>query len=128
MECFISMDPRGKSTMNAVLVLKKDLTHIKNQYRFLVDLKQKNDTYLSIDVNICEALSSSFAHAVTRLISEEIHRVSNFPYECPLKKVHKCRPVIDLILSGLFFTFRISGILLTISRSIQNLYPRLRLT
>ena len=90
----------GKQTMNAVLVLKKDVIHLINQYRFIVDIKQKNNTYISIDLNICEALTSSFTNVVIRLISEEIHRVSNFPYECPLKKVHNYSRIIDLISSS----------------------------
>lgn len=50
-------------------------------------IKNKTETYLSLDVDICQGLGTSFTNPVTRMVSEEIHRISNFPYDCPLKKV-----------------------------------------
>ncbi|KNC29401.1 hypothetical protein FF38_06594, partial [Lucilia cuprina] len=85
-ECWLSTDAKGQKTMNAILILKVDLNEILNHYKFLLTIKNNTNTYLSLELNICEALGALFTNPVTRMISEEIHRVSNFPYECPIRK------------------------------------------
>ncbi|XP_046805007.1 uncharacterized protein LOC124419453 [Lucilia cuprina] len=85
-ECWLATDVRGQKMMNAVFVLKKDALTLINRYQFLIQLKNNNNSYISMDVDICKALGTSFTNPVTRMVSEEIHRVSNYPYGCPLKK------------------------------------------
>lgn len=73
--------------MNVHLILKKDLYKLIDRFRFMLYVKNRTEPYLSADIDICIGLGTSFTNPVTRMISEEIHRISNYPYECPLKKV-----------------------------------------
>lgn len=86
LKCWLQPDSRGFLTMSAYLILKVDVWHVVNRFRFLIDMHNTNQSYLSIDVDICSAFSDRHTNFVMRLIAEEIYRVSNFPLACPLKK------------------------------------------
>ncbi|XP_037817578.1 uncharacterized protein LOC119607650 [Lucilia sericata] len=85
-ECWLATDVKGQNMMNAIIVLKKDILTLINRYQFLIEVQNNNNSYLSMEVDICKALGTSFKNPVTRMVSEEAHRISNFPYACPLKK------------------------------------------
>lgn len=86
LKCWLQLDSRGFLTMSASLTSKVDLWHIVNRFRFLIDMYKTNQSYLSVDVDICSAFSDWNTNFVMRLIAEEIYRVSNLPMSCPLKK------------------------------------------
>lgn len=93
-ECWLATDSKGQKMMNAHLTLKKDIPKLINRYSFMLYMKNKTEPYLTADIDICQGLGTSFTNPVTRMVSEEIHRISNYPYDCPLKKV--------IILRGIF--------------------------
>lgn len=74
-------------------------------------VKDRTEPYLLADIDICIGLGTSFTNPVTRMVSEEIHRISNYPYECPLKKVRIKKKILLLILVNyISFIYRAFGI------------------
>ena len=84
-ECFMLPDANGQLLLNIRYILAENL--IKDfiwRITILAEINHRNVTYLNATIDYCES-SIAPNHYVLRFISEEIHRVSNMPAECPLK-------------------------------------------
>lgn len=75
--------------LNINFQINHDIPHIIAKFR--VQFKRGSrqpETYLNMNIDICEALSAAHNNFVLKMISLEILRTSNLPLECPLKKVN----------------------------------------
>ncbi|XP_037825846.1 uncharacterized protein LOC119613852, partial [Lucilia sericata] len=85
--CTLVKNSKGFLTMNTGFKFKRDLHNI--MANFQVKIKRGPtlyETYLNMNIDICEALSAAHKHFLLKMISLEILRTSNLPLECPLKK------------------------------------------
>lgn len=74
--------------LNVNLKFNHALSNIMAKFRVKIKRgPRQSETFLNLNIDICEALSAAHTQFVLKLISLEILRTSNFPLECPLKKV-----------------------------------------
>lgn len=87
-KCSLVKNAEGVPLLHLSFKLKEDTSNVA--LHFKVRGKRENqpeETLLVFDLDVCEAISASHEHFFLKMIFDELRRVSNYPTECPFKKV-----------------------------------------
>lgn len=85
-KCSLVKNAEGVPLLHLSFKLKEDTSNVA--LHFKVRGKRENqpeETLLVFDLDVCEAISASCFFL--KMIFDELRRVSNYPTECPFKKV-----------------------------------------
>lgn len=74
---------------SAEFTLTEDVTNSSGIYSFSLVRGSTITNYLKLDIDCCHDLEAIQTQFLLKLIADELRRVSNFPLQCPFKKVTK---------------------------------------
>ncbi|XP_054729358.1 uncharacterized protein LOC129238353 [Anastrepha obliqua] len=87
LNCSLRRDNITKEmVLDADLTLTRQINNVKCKNAIVFEHNGFTHKFHELEVDICQALSQRFDFYLFRLILDEIHRVTNFPLQCPLEK------------------------------------------
>ncbi|XP_065361860.1 uncharacterized protein LOC135955437 [Calliphora vicina] len=87
-KCYLLKNAKGFLMMNTGFKFKQDLYNITLNFKVKIRRGPKLlETYLNMNIDICDAMTVAHNHFLLKMIALEIQHTSNLPIECPLKKV-----------------------------------------
>lgn len=87
--CQMIRTPHKGGLFSAEFISTEDVTNSTGIYSFSVVRGSIATNYLKLEVDYCHDLEAMQTQFLLKLIADELRRVSNFPLQCPFKKVSK---------------------------------------
>lgn len=85
--CHVNQTDKNISALYAETIFTEDIQNLNGTYTIAIERGGKFVTYTTLELNYCTALHLVHSQSLIQILFSEIRRVSNFPMDCPLKKV-----------------------------------------